>query len=244
MEWINSFYEVVLGPEKQGGYFRYMYWVDGTLFTLKLTLFAAVLGILIGGVIALLKLSSCTPFKGAKSKKLAAFNPLRFIGTLYTDIIRGTPAMIQLLFIYLVVLKAPGISKLTVAAVAFGLNSGAYVAEIIRAGIQGVDKGQMEAARSIGMSYPKAMLLIIIPQAVKNILPTLVSEFIVLLKETAIVGYIGGVDITKAANTIISQTYSAKQPLLMAAAIYLALTTIFTGIMRKFERRLRQSDCR
>lgn len=244
MEWIDNFYNIVLGPEKSGDYFRYMYWVDGTLFTLKLTLFAAFIGIVIGGMVAMMKLSNVKPLKILGDNALGNFNPLKFIGTLYTDIIRGTPAMIQILFIYLVVFSSSGLSKLTIGAIAFGINSGAYVAEIIRAGILGVDKGQMEAARSLGMSYPKAMGLIILPQAIKNILPTLVSEFIVLLKETAIIGLIAGVDITQASRIIISQTYSATEPLLVAAGIYLVLTTIFTSLMRRFERRLRQGDCR
>lgn len=230
MEWFENFYQVVLGPEQVGGYPRYMYWVEGTIFTLELTFLALIFGLAIGIVVALCKLSK---------HKL-----LRFLATLYTDIIRGTPAMIQIMFIYLVVFASSGLPKLIIGAIAFGINSGAYVAEIIRAGIQGIDKGQMEAARSLGMGHVMTMRLIIIPQAVTKILPTLVSEFIVLLKETAVIGFIAGFDITRVANTIISQTYSATEPLLMAALIYLCLTTIFTTIMRQVERRLRASDCR
>ena len=125
---------------------------------------------------------------------------------------------------------------------AFGINSGAYVAEIVRAGIQGLDKGQMEAARSLGMSYSMAMYYIIIPQAIKNILPALVSEFIILLKETSIVGFIGGMDLLRSANIIISQTYRAFEPLMAVAIIYLVLTGVFTKIMRIVERRMRVSD--
>lgn len=228
-QWMTDFIDIVFGPDKNGNP-RYMYWIDGTIFTLELTLLALLIGLLIGMVVALMKLSDV---------KL-----VRIVGTLYTDIIRGTPAMIQIMFIYFVVFASSNMPKLLVGAIAFGINSGAYVAEIIRAGINGVDKGQMEAARSLGLSRSQSMISIIIPQAIKNILPTLVSEFIVLLKETAVVGFIAGFDITKAATSISAQTYSAAEPLLMATFIYLTLTTIFTAIMRKVEGRLSISDSR
>jgi polar amino acid transport system permease protein len=131
---------------------------------------------------------------------------------------------------------------MVVAALAFGINSGAYVAEIIRAGIEGLDKGQMEAARSLGMNYGQAMHDIILPQAVKRILPALVSEFITLLKETSIVGFIGGVDLLRSANIITSQTYRGVEPLIAVGIIYLILTAVFTKIMRIVEGRLKVSD--
>ena len=129
-----------------------------------------------------------------------------------------------------------------IGGIAFGLNSGAYVAEIIRAGIEGLDKGQMEAGRALGLSYSQTMKEIIIPQAVKNILPALVSEFITLLKETSIIGFIGGIDLLRSANIITSQTYRGVEPLVAVGLIYLLLTTIFTAFMRKIERGLKTSD--
>lgn len=131
---------------------------------------------------------------------------------------------------------------LIIGGIAFGLNSGAYVAEIIRAGIEGLDKGQMEAGRALGLSYSQAMRKIIVPQAVKNILPALVSEFITLLKETSIIGFIGGIDLLRSANIITSQTYRGVEPLLAVGIIYLILTSIFTAFMRKVERGLKVSD--
>ena len=131
---------------------------------------------------------------------------------------------------------------LIVAALAFGINSAAYVAEIIRAGIEGVERGQMEAARSLGLNYAQSMFYVVIPQAVKNILPTLVSEFIILLKETSIVGFIGGMDLLRSANIITSQTYRGVEPLLAVGIIYLIMTGIFTWLMRAVERRLKRSD--
>jgi His/Glu/Gln/Arg/opine family amino acid ABC transporter permease subunit len=229
--YFDHFYNIVFGPESGvGSYPRYMYWINGIKFSLGVTLLAALIGIAIGILIAMCKLS--------KSKFV------RFLASLYTDLIRGTPVLIQILFIYLVVFASSDLPKLVIGAIAFGINSGAYVSEIIRAGIQGLDNGQMEAARSLGMPYTMAMRHIIIPQAIRNILPTLVNEFIVLLKETSVIGYIAGNDILKASNTIISQTYAPVEPLITSAAIYLVLTSIFTFIMRKIERRLRAGDIR
>lgn len=230
-EYFNHFFQLVFGPENgPGSYPRYMYWLQGIKFSLQLTLLAAIIGIAIGIFIAMCKLSK---------RKF-----IRFFAGLYIDLIRGTPVLIQILFIYMVVFASSGLPKLVIGAIAFGINSGAYVSEIIRAGIQGLDKGQMEAARSLGMPYGMAMKNIIIPQAIRNILPTLVNEFIVLLKETSVIGYIAGNDILKANNIIIGQTYSAVEPLMTSAVIYLILTSIFTFIMRKIERRLRAGDTR
>lgn len=226
---------------------RYQYMLEGLKFSLLVTAFAAVIGIIIGLVVALLRITEFKPFKFLKEKKylgrLADFNPFSFVATIYVDIIRGTPSVVQLMIMHTVIFgSVKNVPKLVVAGLAFGINSGAYVAEIIRAGIQGLDKGQMEAARSLGMSYSMAMYYIIIPQAIKNILPALVSEFIILLKETSIVGFIGGMDLLRSANIIISQTYRAFEPLMAVALIYLILTGIFTKIMRIVERRMRVSD--
>ena len=146
------------------------------------------------------------------------------------------------MIIYYAILGSSSLPKIAVASIAFGLNSGAYVCELIRAGIMAVDKGQMEAARSLGFSYSQAMTYIIIPQAVKNILPALVNEFIVLLKETAIAGYIALDDLTRAGNIIWGRTFDAYTPFILVAAIYLYITTILTWMLGKLERRLRESD--
>ena len=172
------------------------------------------------------------------------FNPLSKLAFTYINIIRGTPAVVQLMIfanvIFIGYLRDTPI--LLIASLAFGMNSSAYVAEIKRAGIQGLDKGQMEAARALGMPYALSMKEIIIPQAIRKILPTLVSEFIVLLKETSIVGFIGGIDLLRSANIITSQTYRGVEPLLAVGLIYLFLTSIFAYFMRKVERGLRERD--
>ncbi|HHW66394.1 ABC transporter permease subunit [Defluviitalea raffinosedens] len=234
-----SIAEIFLGND------RYKYILEGLRFSLLVTAFAAVIGILIGIIVALFRISEIKPFKflkGTKFEKWADFNPISFIAMLYIDIIRGTPAVVQLMIMHTVIFGKVSAPKLLVAGLAFGINSGAYVAEIIRAGIMGLDKGQMEAARSLGMGYGMSMYYIIIPQAIKNILPTLVSEFIILLKETSIVGFIGGMDLLRSANVITSQTYRGFEPLMAVALIYLALTGIFTKLMRIVERRMRRSD--
>ena len=191
---------------------------------------AAVLGMLFGIFFALLRLSK--------------ISILEKISIVYVDLIRGTPAVVQLMIlangVFIGNLRDTPI--LVVAALAFGINSGAYVTEIIRSGIEGLDKGQMEAARSLGMNYSIAMKDIILPQAIKRILPTLVSEFITLLKETSIVGFIGGVDLLRSANIITSQTYRGVEPLLAVGVIYLILTALFTKLMRQVEGRLKVSD--
>lgn len=230
MNWLIEFWEVVFGPEPLSGYMRYNYWLKGISFSLQITALAAIIGLLIGIGIAMAKLSQ--------------HKILNKMANVYIDLIRGTPVLVQILFIYLVVLADSGLPKIVVGAIAFGVNSGAYVAEIIRAGIQGLDKGQMEAARSLGMPYGMAMRHIILPQAFRKILPTLVNEFIVLIKETSVMGYIAGNDILRASNIIISQTGKATEPLITAAIIYLILTGTFTFIMRKIERRLSAGDLR
>src|SRR3712207_6197730 len=203
---------------------RYLYILNGLGFSVGVTLFAAILGILLGILLALMKLSKSTI--------------LSKIALLYIDIVRGTPAVVQLMILANIVfvgaLRETPI--LLVAGIAFGMNSGAYVAEIIRAGIEGLDKGQTEAGRALGLSYAQTMKFIIIPQAIKKILPALVSEFITLLKETSIVGFIGGVDLLRSANIITSQTYRGVEPLLAVGIIYLILTTIFTILDRKSTR--------
>ena len=224
MEYLQTLQDIFLAED------RYLYILNGLGFSVGVTLFAAILGILLGILLALLKLS--------QSKFLSQ------IALLYIDIVRGTPAVVQLMILANIVfvgaLRETPI--LLVAGIAFGMNSGAYVAEIICAGIEGLEKGQTEAGRALGLSYAQTMKFIIIPQAIKKILPALVSEFITLLKETSIVGFIGGVDLLRSANIITSQTYRGVEPLLAVGIIYLILTSIFTILMRKVEKGLKVSD--
>lgn len=226
---------------------RYMLLVNGLMFTLGVTFVAAVIGILLGMLLSIMMIADLRPFKNIKSQRLAFlrnFNPVPKIALVYITVIRGTPTVVQL-FILANVIFVGSLKNTPIfvtASIAFGLNSAAYVAEIIRAGIQGLDKGQMEAARALGMSYKLSMREVVVPQAVKKIMPALVSEFIVLLKETSVVSMIGGVDLTFGAKSIISVTYRAAEPWIVVALIYLALITIFTYFMRKIEKRLRESD--
>ncbi len=231
--------EIFLGKQ------RYMYLVKGLWFSLGVTALSAVIGLMIGIFVSLLRISNFQPFSfisNPRLKKLSAFNPLSFIAKAYVMIIRGTPALVQLLLMYYVVFGSMAAPKIIIAGIAFGINSGAYIAEIIRAGIQGLDKGQAEAARSLGMSYGMTMYHIIIPQAVKTILPALVSEFIVLLKETSIVGWIGAADLMRGADNIRAQTFRAFEPLFAVALIYLLLTSVFTYFMGIVERKMKVSD--
>lgn len=209
---------------------RYMWLIDGIGVTLKVSVLSALLGVVIGLLAAIAILSN------------SRF--LRTIARWYTDFIRGTPTVIQLLIMYFVIFGSSRLDQWIIASFAFAINSGAYVTEIIRAGILSVDHGQMEAGRSLGLSKAQTMTRIIIPQAVKNILPALVNEFIVLIKETAIVGYIGLSDLTKAADFIRSRTYSAFMPLVGTAIIYFLIIKILTKLFGLLERRMRKSDIR
>ena len=167
---------------------------------------------------------------------------LNFLAKVYLTVIRGTPVLVQLLIIYFVVFASVDINKIIVAVMAFGINSGAYVAEIIRSGIMSIDDGQFEAGRSLGFNYTQTMIYIILPQALKNVLPALANEFIVLLKETSVSGYIAIQDLTKGGDIIRSQTYNALFPLLMVAAIYLIMVLFFEKLVSILERRLRNSE--
>ena len=169
---------------------------------------------------------------------------LNIIGKIYTDIIRGTPSVTQLMIIYFVIFATVDWEKWIIASIAFGINSGAYVSEIIRAGILSIDKGQTEAGRSLGLSGAQTMMFIVIPQAVKNIFPALCNEFIVLIKETAIVGYVGLMDIQKAGDFIKSATFEAFMPLIATAIIYFVLIKILTLVLGRVEKALRKSDVR
>ena len=209
---------------------RYKLLISGVGVTIRVSLLAVMIGILIGMVIAMCNLSK---------HKLP-----KILGGIYTDIIRGTPSVTQLMLIYFVVFASIHWEKWIIAAIAFGINSGAYVSEIIRAGILSVDHGQTEAGRSLGLSAFQTMSRIVIPQAVKNIFPALCNEFIVLIKETAIVGYVGLMDIQKAGDFIKSATYKPFMPLLGTAIIYYVLIKLLTLALRQVEKGLRKSDVR
>lgn len=212
---------------------RYEYILTGFLNTLIITVFAVIIGIIGGFIIAIIR---------TNYDKNGSFKLLNTICKIYLTVVRGTPAMVQLLIIYYVIFASVNTSKIFVAIIAFGLNSAAYVAEVVRSGIMAVDQGQFEAGRSLGLSYKDTMITIILPQAVKNILPALCNEFISLLKETSISGYIGLVDLTKGGDIIRSITYEAFMPLIMVALIYLVTVMLMSALVNKLERRLRTNE--
>lgn len=211
---------------------RYMYILKGLGNTIVITIFAVILGIILGFLIAIVR---------TNHDRNGGLTILNGICKVYLTIIRGTPVMIQLLIIYYVILSSVT-NKILVAAIAFGLNSAAYVAEIVRSGIMSVEIGQFEAGRSLGLNYGQTMQLIILPQAVKNILPALLNEVISLLKETSISGYIGLMDLTKGGDIIRSNTYEAFLPLIAVAIIYLAIVMLLSHGVSKLERRLRNNE--
>ena len=212
---------------------RWHYIADGLKTTLIITFFACMMGIVLGFIVGMIR---------STHDKTGKLKLLNILCKIYLTVIRGTPVVVQLLIIYFVVFGSTRIDKVPVAIMAFGINSGAYVAEIFRSGIMSIDAGQMEAGRSLGVNSAQTMRLIIIPQAFKNVLPALINEMIVLLKETSIIGYIGTIDITKAATLVQSRTYDALVPLLSAAIFYLILVMILTYFMGKLERRLRTNE--
>ena len=206
---------------------RYLYLLQGLGTTLS------IIGIILGFLVAVIR---STYDQTGKMKFLNA------ICNIYLTVIRGTPTMVQLLIMYYVIFAYSNLNKVVVAFLAFGINSGAYVAEIVRSGIMSIDRGQLEAGRSLGFSYASTMWYIIMPQAFKNVLPALANEFIVLLKETSICGYIGLIDLTRGGDIIRSRTYNAFMPLLAVALIYLILVMILSALVRQLERRLRNSE--
>ena len=212
---------------------RYLWLLDGLKTTLIITVFAVIVGIVIGFLVSIVRTAH---------DKSGKFKILNAICRVYLTVIRGTPSMIQLLIMNFVIFGSVSMNKIIVGGLSFGINSGAYVAEIVRSGIMSIDQGQTEAGRSLGLNYSQTMRLIIIPQAFKNVLPALVNEFIVLIKETSIIGYIGMMDLTKGAMLIQSRTYNAFWPLMAAAAIYLVIVMTLTFFMNKLERRLRTSE--
>ncbi len=211
---------------------RWQFLLEGLLNTLKITVFALLIGIVIGFIVAIVR---------STHQMTGKFKILNFIFGIYLTIIRGTPVVVQLLIINFIVFASYN-NKVLAGILCFGINSGAYVAEIFRSGIMSIDKGQMEAGRSLGFNYFQTMIIVIMPQAIKNVIPALANEMVVLVKETAVSGYIAIQDLTKGGDIIRSQTYDAFFPLFGVALIYLVITVVMTTIIGRFERRLRNSD--
>ncbi|ONI45123.1 amino acid ABC transporter permease [Epulopiscium sp. SCG-B10WGA-EpuloA2] len=227
IERVTKFFQIFM----DGKY--YLTILDGLYNTLLLSLIATLIGLGIGLVVAIIgMLESKRKFENIILKVI------KCVAKVYVDIIRGTPAVVQISFLWLVVLAPLNLPRVLVGGIAFGINSGAYMSEVIRGGILAIDKGQTEAGRSLGFSYAQTMKLIILPQAFRQMLPSMVNEFINLIKETAIIGFIGGMDLMKAANILISTTYNFEIPLIMTALIYLIITSILTYFMRGIEKRL------
>jgi len=221
---------------------RYMYIVKGLGVTFEVTFFAVLLGIVLGVIVALVRSSYDTlkeELRGGLGKAVLYFF-YKLCG-IYLTVIRGTPVVVQLMIIYFVIFASSN-NKILVAVLAFGINSGAYVAEIIRGGIMSIDKGQFEAGRSLGFGYVRTMAFIIIPQAFKTVLPALANEFIVLIKETSVSGYVGLQELTKGGDIIRSRTYSAFMPLIAVAIIYLVIVMFFSWLVSLLERRLKNSE--
>ena len=217
---------------------RWLQYIEGVGTTLLVTAIALALGVVLGSVVALVRVAHDQQRPGRKNPALGFFNA---ICQVYTTIIRGTPMMVQLLIMSMVIF-ANSRNFTMVGALALGINSGAYVSEIIRGGLMAVDPGQMEAGRSLGLNYMTTMVVIIIPQAIRAVLPALGNEFIILLKDTSLITVIGGKELLYAAQGIMNRTYEAMFPLCGVAIIYLILVMLFTQLLGKFERRLAQSD--
>ena len=212
---------------------RWIYLVEGLLNTILITIVAILIGITMGFLLALVRVAH---------DRNGSFKILNFFAKLYVTIIRGTPMMVQLLIIYFVIFESVNVSKILVAIIAFGLNSAAYLCEVIRSGIMSIDRGQFEAGQSLGLSYSVMMKSIILPQALKNVLPAIGNEFIALLKETSIAGYIGLQDLTKGGDIIRSITYEPLLPLLAVALVYLILVSLLSALVSKLERRLKKNE--
>ena len=209
---------------------RWRWFATGLGYTLLISLFAVLLGLVLGVLAAFGRLSK--------------FKPEKWIAGAYVDIIRGTPTMVQILIIYYIIFQNLNIEAWIVGVIAFGINSGAYIAEIVRGGILSVNIGQTEAGRSLGLTQSQTMTYIIMPQAMKNILPALCNEFIVLIKETAVIGMINNIDLVGAAKKVQSLTYDFTVPLISIAVIYYVVIKIFTILLNILENHMRKSDIR
>ena len=222
---------------------RWLQLLNGLGVTVQITIFAALIGLVLGFLIAVIRSTHDMTVQGKKCRNFSDFilKFLNFLCNIYITIIRGTPVVIQLMIMYFIVF-ASSRNGIFAAILSFGINSGAYVAEIVRSGIMSIDKGQFEASRSLEFNYRSTMIHIILPQAFKNILPALGNEFIVLVKETSVAGYVALQDLTYVGNLIRSRTYEAFFPLITVALIYLIIVLILTFLLKKLERRLRNSD--
>ncbi len=223
---------------------RWRWLLDGLKNTLLITFFALIIGVVVGILVAAVRSTYDKNIQDMKHRGGVGYrvmSVLNWICNLYLTIFRGTPVVVQLMIFYFVIL-ASSTNGIMVASLAFGINSGAYVAEIFRGGILSIDGGQFEAGRSLGFNYAQTMWHIILPQAFKNVLPTLCNEFIVLLKETSVAGYVGVIDLTKAGDQIRGRTFSAFLPLIAVALIYLVMVIILTELVKILERRLRKSE--
>ena len=227
MELLNRFFEMVYVNAIALG--RWQMFMDGLVVTLQITAGAAVMGVIIGLALTFFRMSGILP--------------LELFAKIYIGVIRGTPVVLQLLIINATIFATARGMGVWVGIVAFGINSGAYVCEIVRAGIQSIDKGQTEAGRSLGLSSRQTMSFIVLPQAVKNILPALANESIILIKETSIVGFVAVADITRVSQQISSRTFNVI-PMFVAAAFYLVLVSVLTFFLSKLEKKLRESDAR
>jgi len=221
--------------------------MDGLWVTLQISIFGILLGIALGAIISSMRMSKVNVFGkylglDFLDKIINGFN--RGVSYLYLDIVRGTPAVTQLFIWHFVIFNTPAVSRMTVVVIAIGVNSGAYVAEIIRAGLMSIDKGQAEAGRSLGLTSFRTMVFIVTPQAIKNILPTLVNEFIVLIKETAIVSFAAVADLNREAIRIRGVTFHPWMPIIAAAIIYYIIIKILTIFLRRLEKKIRKSDAR
>lgn len=222
---------------------RWLQFLKGLGVTLEISFFAVILGVVLGFIIALVRSSHDKLIGKNKCRKFSDYI-LKFFNAIcnvYITVIRGTPVVIQLMIMYYIIFQSSR-NGVYAAILAFGINSGAYVAEIVRSGIMSIDPGQLEAGRSLGFNYPKTMLYIILPQALKNVLPALGNEFIVLLKETSVSGYVALADLTYVGNLVRSRTYEAFFPLISVALIYLVIVMILTAGLKRLERRLRNSE--
>lgn len=241
--WVNGIYDSFILWAKQlyDSFYvalivdnRYMAYLKGLRITLIISFMAILIGIAIGGIIAMIKVTA----KNYNKKWIS-----RICDT-YINVIRGTPVVVQLLIMYNLIFASRNTNEIVVGAVCFGINSGAYVSEIIRAGIESIDKGQMEAGRSLGLNFIQTMRLIILPQAIKNILPALGNEFIILIKETSVAGYIAVTDLTKAAQYVVSRTWDPMPPYIITAVCYMIIVLGLSKLLSLFERRLSKGDHR
>lgn len=230
-EWLNGiyndFYQNIIYDD------RYKLLLEGLLNTFVIAIIALVIGVVLGTIISIVRYSN---------KEKGNFKILNKIFSAYVSVIRGTPSVLQLMIMYYVIFKTSTINSIIIGSIAFGINSSAYVAEILRSGFDSIDDGQVEAGLSLGLNFKQTLKYIIIPQVVKMSLPSLGNEFVTLIKETAIAGYIGIMDLTKASDIIASRTYDYFFPLIVVALIYLILTSFISKFLKKLERKLDVND--